>query len=126
LSPYIPQPDKNFIEYKVISFTENIAKVITLTLLHPLHVAPAQKWTFEDEPIIRIGRGTDNHVVIYSAVVSRRHVEVRRYGEGWQIFNVGKNGTYVDGESIVQKPINNGVIFRLARSGPQIQINYDP
>lgn len=99
--------------------------MITLTLLHPLHIAPPQKWTFEDEPIIRIGRGTDNHVVIYSAVVSRRHVEVRRYGEGWQIFNVGKNGTYVDGESIVQKPINNGVIFRLARSGPQIKINYE-
>jgi pSer/pThr/pTyr-binding forkhead associated (FHA) protein len=96
--------------------------VITLSLLHPQQSIPAQSWTFKDEPIIRIGRATDNHVVLYSAVVSRHHVEVRQIGNGWEIVNVGVNGTYVDGERIQQVPVSDGVIFRLARSGPQIQI----
>ncbi|MEC4815291.1 MAG: FHA domain-containing protein, partial [Scytonema sp. PMC 1069.18] len=96
--------------------------MITLALLHPQQSLPAQSWTFENEPIIRIGRATDNHVVLYSAVVSRRHVEVRQVGNGWEIVNVGANGTYVEGERIQQVPVSDGVIFRLARSGPQIQI----
>lgn len=96
--------------------------MITLILLHPLQPTPAQSWTFEDEPIIRIGRATDNHVVLYSAVVSRRHVELRRKDDGWEIINIGANGTYLDGERIAQVSVVDGVIIRLARSGPQIQI----
>jgi pSer/pThr/pTyr-binding forkhead associated (FHA) protein len=96
--------------------------VITLSLLRPLECTPAQSWTFENEPVIRIGRAADNHVVLYSAVVSRRHVEVRQVDEGWKIFSLGANGTYVDEQLIVQVPVINGVIIRLARSGPQIQI----
>jgi pSer/pThr/pTyr-binding forkhead associated (FHA) protein len=98
--------------------------VITLILLHPLQPTPAQHWTFGDEPIIRIGRATDNHVVLYSAVVSRRHVELRRLDDGWEIVNLGANGTYLDGERITQVPVVDGVIIRLARSGPQIQIRF--
>lgn len=96
--------------------------MITIILLNPLQSIPAQSWTFKDEPIIRIGRATDNHVVLYSAVVSRRHVEVRQVDRGWEIVSIGANGTYVDGELILQVPVIDGVILRLARSGPQIQI----
>jgi pSer/pThr/pTyr-binding forkhead associated (FHA) protein len=96
--------------------------VITLSLLRPLESTPAQSWTFEDEPVIRIGRAADNHVVLYSAVVSRRHVEVRRVDGSWEIVSLGANGTYVDEELIVQVPVIDGVVIRLARSGPQIQI----
>ncbi len=83
---------------------------------------PSQSWTFEDEQIIRIGRATDNHVVLYSAVVSRHHVEVRRTDDSWKIVSLGANGTYVDGKQIQQATVVDGFIFRLARSGPQIQI----
>ncbi len=100
--------------------------MITLILLHPLQSIPAQSWTFEnDEPIIRIGRAADNHVILYSAVVSRHHVEVRRIDKGWEFVNLGANGTYVDGEPILQAPVIDGVILRLARSGPQIQIRLE-
>jgi pSer/pThr/pTyr-binding forkhead associated (FHA) protein len=98
--------------------------VITLTLIHPQESLPPQSWTFEDEPIIRIGRASDNHVVLYSAVVSRRHVEVQRVEQGWEIVSLGANGTYINGEKILQVRASDGVIFRLARSGPQIQIRY--
>ncbi|MBW4489080.1 MAG: protein kinase [Trichocoleus desertorum ATA4-8-CV12] len=96
--------------------------MITLTLLHPLQHIPVQTWVFDQEPVIRIGRSTDNHVVLYSAVVSRHHVEVRRNGSSWEIVSIGTNGTYLEGKRITQAPVIDGVIIRLARSGPNIQI----
>lgn len=97
--------------------------MITLTLLHPIQSTPVQSWTFEHEPVIRIGRSTDNHVILYSAVVSRHHVELRRDNDRWEIVNLGANGTYLDGKQIAQVPVVDGVIIRLARSGPNIQIH---
>ncbi len=84
---------------------------------------PVQSWTFEQESIIRIGRSTNNHVILYSAVVSRHHVEIRKVDHGWEIVNLGANGTYLDGRRITQVPVRDGVIIRLARSGPNIQIH---
>ena len=96
--------------------------MITLILLNPLQSLPPQSWTFEDEPIIHIGRSTDNDVVLYSAVVSRRHVELRKVNHGWEIVCLGANGTFLDGEPVQQLPVKDGIVLRLARSGPQIQI----
>ena len=96
--------------------------MITLILLHPLHSTPVQNWTFANESVVRIGRATDNQVVLYSAVVSRRHVELRRVDASWEIVNLGANGTYLNGKRISQEPVVDGVIIRLANSGPQIQI----
>ncbi len=72
--------------------------------------------------MIRIGRSTDNQVILYSAVVSRRHVELRRVGLEWEVVNLGTNGTYLNGKRITQMMITDGAIIRLARSGPNIQI----
>lgn len=96
--------------------------MITLTLLHPIKQIPIQVWTFPNESVIRIGRSTDNQVVLYSAVVSRHHVELRRAEAHWQVINLGTNGTYLDGKRITQETITDGAIIRLARSGPNIQI----
>lgn len=99
------------------------ASVITLTLLHPIQSIPVQHWTFEHEPVIRIGRSTDNHVILYSAVVSRHHVELRRGDSTWEVVSLGANGTYVDGKRITQMSIEDSIVIRLARSGPNIQIH---
>jgi len=99
--------------------------VITLTLLHPLQSVPVQSWTFEPESVIRIGRSTDNEVILYSAVVSRHHVELRRNGSGWEIVSLGANGTYMEGKRITQEPVVDGMIIRLASSGPKIQIRLE-
>ncbi len=96
--------------------------MITLFLLHPIKQIPVQVWSFENESVIRIGRSTDNHVILYSAVVSRHHVELRRTGDSWEIVNMGTNGTYLDGKRINQVPAVDGSVIRLARSGPNIQI----
>jgi serine/threonine-protein kinase len=88
-----------------------------------MQLIPVQSWTFEQEPVIRIGRSTNNHVILYSAVVSRHHVEIRKVDHGWEIVNLGANGTYLEGRRITQVPVQDGVIIRLARSGPNIQIH---
>lgn len=100
--------------------------MITLTLLHPLQSVAVQSWSFHDEPSIKIGRATSNEVVLYSAVVSRHHVEVRKSGEDkWEVVNIGSNGTYIDGKRIEQTPALDGMIFRLASSGPKILIKIE-
>jgi pSer/pThr/pTyr-binding forkhead associated (FHA) protein len=97
--------------------------VITLSLLHPVKQTPVQVWSFPNEPVVRIGRSSDNQVVLYSAVVSRYHVELRQSGSTWEVVSIGTNGTYVDGKRVTQMAIADGAVIRLARSGPNIQVN---
>lgn len=82
-----------------------------------------QSWTFEEEPVVRIGRSVSNDVVLYSAVVSRHHAELRQGEEGWEIYNIGTNGTYLAGQRIDSQQVQDGLVIRLARSGPNLQIN---
>ncbi len=92
-------------------------------VLNLLNSIPVQSWTFSQEEVIRIGRATDNNVILYSAVVSRHHAELR-WGEadGWTLINMSPNGTYIDGEAIKTVPVTDITIIRLATSGPRIQI----
>jgi eukaryotic-like serine/threonine-protein kinase len=98
--------------------------VITVSLLHPTKPIPTQSWTFTTETTVRIGRATDNDVVLYSAVVSRYHVELRKSGAGWRVVNISSNGTYgSDGQPLSKVAANDGIIFRLATSGPRMQVS---
>lgn len=93
-------------------------------LLHPQDSTPMQSWKFIDKSLIRIGRATDNEVVLYSSVVSRLHVELRESNGNWEIISKGANGTYIDEQRISQLPAIDGVIVRIAPSGPKIQIRF--
>jgi pSer/pThr/pTyr-binding forkhead associated (FHA) protein len=102
------------------------ANVIKLTLLHPFQSIPVRSWAFHQEAIIRIGRSMKNHVVLYSAVVSRHHAELRQVDQGWKVVNLGTNGTYIEGVPISESWVENGQVIHLAISGPKIQLNIDP
>jgi len=78
--------------------------------------------TFSDESVIRIGRAPDNQVILYSSVVSRHHVDVRRVDGSWEIVSLGANGTYLGDKPISQVSVVDGVTIRLAVSGPKIKI----
>ena len=99
--------------------------MITLTLLHPIQSVPVQSWCFESEPVVRIGRSNDNDVIIYSAVVSRHHVELWNNPFGWEIINFGANGTYIDDQPISQILVVDGMTIRLGNSGPSIRIRVE-
>ena len=97
--------------------------MITLTLLHPSKSNPLRCWTFRDQDVIRIGRSTDNDLVLYSAVVSRHHMEIRKTGDDiWELENLGANGTYLDGKPIKKTVVTDGIVLSVAGSGPKIQI----
>lgn len=96
--------------------------MITLTLLHPQHSVAVQTWRFQSQSSIRIGRSKNNEVTLYSAVVSRKHVEIKRKGDNWEVISLGANGTFYQGKRINRTIVENGMIIRLASSGPQIQI----
>ena len=103
------------------------ANVIRLTLLHPLQSIPVRSWVFDKDNMIRIGRSLKNDVVLYSAVVSRHHVEICRVGKNWLVVNLGINGTYVNGQAVKQQiPLVDGQVIRLAVSGPKILLNILP
>ncbi|MDY6940375.1 MAG: FHA domain-containing protein [Cyanobacteriota bacterium] len=99
--------------------------MIKLTLLHPKQAIPVKSWTFDRESVIRIGRSNNNHVVLYSAVVSRYHLELRQKDDSWTIINLGVNGTYLNDKPITQILAVDGIEIRLARSGPQIRVDFD-
>lgn len=99
--------------------------MITLNLLHPIESTPIQTWKFESESVLRIGRSGDNDVILYSSVVSRYHVELHRQSLYWEIVNIGANGTYINDQQIDKERVQNGIIIRLAATGPKIQIFVD-
>lgn len=99
--------------------------MITLNLLHPIELVPVQSWNFSSEREIHVGRANDNHVVLYSSVVSRRHLTILRQPLYWEIINNGANGTFVDGKPIDRMRVVDGMIIRLATTGPKLQIRVD-
>jgi pSer/pThr/pTyr-binding forkhead associated (FHA) protein len=97
-----------------------MSSAIVLNLLNSI---PMQSWTFLSEEVICIGRATDNQVILFSAVVSRHHAELRwSEATGWQMINISANGTYVEGEPIKTIAVEDGMVIRLATSGPKIQL----
>ncbi len=100
--------------------------MLSAIVLNLLNSIPMQSWTFVSEEVISIGRATDNNVVLFSAVVSRHHAELRwsDADKAWQMVNISANGTYLNGEPIKTILVEDGMIVRLATSGPKIQIKF--
>jgi diguanylate cyclase (GGDEF)-like protein len=59
-----------------------------------------------DTTPIRIGRGTENHIVLDGDSVSRRHAHLEQRGTVWYGVDDGStNGTYVNDEQIVREQL---------------------
>ena len=99
--------------------------MITLHLLHPIDSTPVQTWQFSQEVLISIGRSSSNDVVLLSSVVSRHHVDLLRQTMGWMVMSRGANGTFLNGEAVDKIQAIDGMIIRLASTGPKMQIRLD-
>lgn len=75
-----------------------------------------QRWPLEGNSIL-IGRGADCQVMLPTRQVSRHHARIERVAEGvYVLYDLGsKNGTYVNGEEVRDRP-------RVLRDGDEIQI----
>jgi pSer/pThr/pTyr-binding forkhead associated (FHA) protein len=97
--------------------------VIALALLHPRQAEPVHRWTFDQISLIRVGRSNNNDVVLYSAVISRHHLELHYQAGVWWAVNRGKNGTYLNNVAIKQSRLVDNMTLCLAKSGPRLQIS---
>jgi len=99
--------------------------VVTLSLLSAGQTTTLQQWRFDDEPIIRVGRSPDNHVILADPLVSRHHLELRQISAAkngaWQLINQGTNGTFLNGILVAQSPVIDGSLIQLARGGPTLK-----
>jgi len=62
-----------------------------------------------DHDIIRAGRHPESDIFLDDITVSRRHVEIRREGSGYVVYDAGSlNGTYLNRERVDSAPLRNG------------------
>ncbi len=92
--------------------------MVILTLLDPQTQTPQQQWRFTRDRLIWVGRALENHVVLLSPLVSRRHLELRHQEHGWEFTNHGANGLYQDGQAVQQGMLTQTTCLQLARGGP--------
>ena len=58
-----------------------------------------------DKPVLDIGRGADNQIILPAEGVSRHHVRLMATRAGWALVDLGGvNGTFVDGQRLRPKP----------------------
>ena len=56
-----------------------------------------------------IGRASENDVVLDDVTVSRKHANIRRAGERFELIDLGSlNGTYVNNNSIARATLSSG------------------
>jgi pSer/pThr/pTyr-binding forkhead associated (FHA) protein len=97
---------------------------IALQLLFPNESGSQQNWLFKTESVIRIGRSTDNQIVLDSSAISEYHAMLWGYADEWKIVNLSCNGTYLNEKPITHALLKHSAIIRLAASGPQIRFQY--
>ncbi len=85
-----------------------------------------------EDAVTRVGRGTDNHIVLDNDAVSRRHAHFEARGEQWLVSDDGStNGTYCNDEQVLREvALRNGdrvkvgaTIFKFL-SGADVEAQY--
>jgi serine/threonine-protein kinase len=90
-----------------------------------------KSWQFSDRPLIKIGRATDNDVILAHPAVSRHHAELRYIPDGfnsngrWSYTNLGVNHTYCRGKKVNNLVLSDRQELRLAHNGPILQFEIE-
>lgn len=62
-----------------------------------------------NSPETSIGRSNENDVLLDDVTVSRKHANIRRAGERFELIDLGSlNGTYINNNSIARATLNSG------------------
>jgi RsiW-degrading membrane proteinase PrsW (M82 family) len=82
-----------------------------------------QSHTFEPGQTVRIGRSTDNDIVVTDPTVSRQHAQLTWGPSGWLFENLGLARTFRYGQNVTQVLLSQPTELSLASPhGPVVQI----
>ncbi len=82
-----------------------------------------QRCTFEQGQTVRIGRSTDNDVVVSDPTVSRQHARLAWGPDGWVFEGLGRAGTFLRGGAVTTLLVAEPVELTLASPhGPVVRI----
>lgn len=79
------------------------------------------------EGTTRIGRGSDNDIIISeAAMVSSHHVEIRKEGDSYRLVDLNStNGTYLNGQRVTEGMLEPAWVVRLGADGPEFSFVMD-
>jgi pSer/pThr/pTyr-binding forkhead associated (FHA) protein len=84
---------------------------------NPRLVINGQRTVELTEPLLNIGRGGDNHIVLDDPYVSRHHLQIRRRFGSYTVFDVdSRSGTYVNNVPIAEHKLQPGDVVRLGNT----------
>ncbi len=86
-----------------------------------------QRYSFEQDQTVRIGRSTDNDVVVSDPTVSRQHARMAWSPDGWLYEGLGRAGTFVRGNAVASLLVAEPVELALASPhGPVVRLEPSP
>ena len=87
------------------------------TPAHPEHGGARVTKVHSVSNVVRIGRSSDNDVVVNDLLVSRHHAELRSdSGQAWRIVDLSShNGTFVNGQRVSSAPLAEDDVVMLGR-----------
>jgi RsiW-degrading membrane proteinase PrsW (M82 family) len=81
-----------------------------------------RRYSFEQNQVVRIGRSTDNDVVVSDPTVSRQHARLAFGPDGWMFEGLGRAGTFRHGSAVTRLLLREPVELALASPhGPVIR-----
>jgi RsiW-degrading membrane proteinase PrsW (M82 family) len=82
-----------------------------------------RRYRFGQDQVVRIGRSTDNDVVVSHPTVSRQHARLAYGPDGWVFEGLGRAGTFQHGSAVTRVLLREPVELALASPhGPVIQL----
>jgi RsiW-degrading membrane proteinase PrsW (M82 family) len=80
------------------------------------------RYRFEPDQVVRIGRSTDNDVVVSDPTVSRQHARLAFGPDGWTFEGLGRAGTFRHGSAVTRLLLREPLELALASpQGPVIR-----
>jgi hypothetical protein len=102
-------------QLKRTAVDEMLDTVRTIRLIDPFLIIDGRQHVHLEQPLITLGRRTDNDIILNSPAVSRKHAQIRwRHGHFF-IYDLGSNsGTQVNGKDVVESVLHPGDVITLS------------
>jgi hypothetical protein len=107
------------------SSVEDEARTTTLLPGRPFLILQGHRHVNLIHPIVSIGRGLDNDVIVEDARVSRQHAQLRQRYDRYVLYDLGsRGGTKINGYPVEECVLHSGDVVSLA--GVEIIYGEDP